>query len=327
MWGTRAFAAPSTGNARLLVVRDDGGQNFIAYLTDHVKELEDALTQYGAVLFRSFSTGPETMLSAAFGALYGAALPYIYRSTPRTAAGEGVYTATEYPPSSEIVLHNENAYQRDWPMRLGFHCIKPAETGGQTTIADLSDITSKIGADIVDEFRRRGVLYVRNYNGYLDLPWQVVFQTNEKAVVEKYCDTHELIYRWITSDHLRTEQVCQGAAKHPLTGEDLWFNQAHLFHVSSLGNEVASSMLAAFPEDELPRNAYFGDGGHIDPAVLEHVRMAFAASAHDIDWMAGDVLVLDNMQTCHGRRAFKGSRRVPLSMGLPYSSFGNRPSA
>src|SRR6185503_5107986 len=112
-------------------------------------------TASGAVLLRGFAVGA----AAGFRAFVDAvsrqgALEYQYQSTPRTAVGGGVYTATEYPASQTIPLHNECAYQRTWPMRLFFLCVTPAASGGETPIADTARITARIDAGIRERFRR-----------------------------------------------------------------------------------------------------------------------------------------------------------------------------
>ncbi len=244
---------------------------------------------------------------------------YVYRSTPRTHVAEKTYTATEYPPDAEIPLHNENAYQRDWPTKLAFCSIEVATDGGQTPIADLHVVTRAIGEEIVQEFQSRGVQYVRNYSRYVDLPWQEVFQTTDRGVVEQYCRQNDIVYEWRGSDGLRTSQKCQGAIVSPKTGESVFFNQAHLFHVSNLPNSAAESMVKMFGTDGLPRHSRFGDGKEIDIATLAHIRSAFAASAIDFSWQVGDVLLLDNMQVAHGRRSFKGKRKNLVVMFDPYS--------
>jgi hypothetical protein len=33
-----------------------------------------------------------------------------------------------------------------------------------------------------------------------------------------------------------------------------------------------------------------------------------------VDWVAGDVLLIDNVLVAHGRRPFEGSRRVLVAM-------------
>jgi alpha-ketoglutarate-dependent taurine dioxygenase len=229
-----------------------------------------------------------------------------------------VYTASEYPKHAEIPLHNENAYQRDWPVSLLFGCTQPATRGGQTTLARTADVTARIGNAIVDTFAERRVAYVRNYVPGLDLPWQTVFQTHDRNAVASYCQTEEIAFEWLAGDALRTRQISQGVATHPRTGERLWFNQAHLFHVSALEETTREALLSLYAADQLPRQAYFGDGEPIPEDVLAHVRAAFSAARVTFDWERGDVLLVDNMQVAHGRASYTGPRTVLVAMSQPY---------
>jgi alpha-ketoglutarate-dependent taurine dioxygenase len=101
--------------------------------------------------------------------------------------------------------------------------------------------------------------------------------------------------------------------QHPASGERFFFNQAHLFHLSALGG-AASAMLRQFGANRLPRHAFFGDGGEIAAADLEAVRLAFKAEALAFPWQAGDVVLVDNLQAAHGRRPFRGQRKVIVSL-------------
>jgi alpha-ketoglutarate-dependent taurine dioxygenase len=118
---------------------------------------------------------------------------------------------------------------------------------------------------------------------------------------------------------LRTTQVCQAVASHPVTGEAVWFNQAHLFHVSSLRGEIRDSLLAA-SADEPPRNAYYGDGSVIADNDLDQIRAAYDDATVVFSWEKGDVLLVDNMLVAHGRKPFRGERRIVVGMGQPFGS-------
>jgi len=158
-------------------------------------------------------------------------------------------------------------------------------------------------------------MYIRNYGSGIDLPWQTVFQTNERAAVEAYCRAAHIDCEWGEGDRLRTSQVRQAVARHPRTGELVWFNQAHLFHITNLEEDVRGPLLESFGEERLPRQARYGDGTPIEAADLDEVRRAYEDLAVDIDWQTGDVLILNNMLIAHGRRPYSGARRVLAAMG------------
>src|SRR5262245_12159328 len=205
------------------------GVPLVDWARGRAAELHDAVDTSGALLFRGFTVAGTTGFRAFVDAVSEqGALDYMYQSTPRKAVGGGVYTATEYPASQTIPLHNECAYQRTWPMRLFFFCVTPAKTGGETPIADTARVTARIDAGIRERFRHDGVLYVRNYRKGLDVPWQTVFQTDDRAAVSRFCAEEGIEVEWRPDDALRTKQVCQGLATHPRTGQEIWMNQAHL---------------------------------------------------------------------------------------------------
>src|SRR5581483_3331028 len=289
-----------------LVEPSEEGMALSEWMQQNLNQVEAILAESGAILFRGFGIFTDSMFKAVADSATKDRLKYIYRSTPRREVEDRIYTATEYPKEFEIPLHNENSYQRDWPMWLMFCCIQPAQKGGSTPLASTERITQRIDHEIREMAKRKKVMYVRNYGQGIDLPWETVFQTDQKGEVEQYCKDHAVDFEWLPHNCLRTKQVCQAMARHPRTGQELWFNQAHLFHVSSLDEKTRSAMLKLLPEDELPRNAYFGDGSPISPDILDHIRAAYEVEKCIFPWQRGDVLLLDNMLLCHGRTSFEG---------------------
>ncbi|MBJ7312895.1 TauD/TfdA family dioxygenase [Rugamonas sp. CCM 8940] len=283
----------------------------------HGASLDQRLYAATALLFRGFShrAGLETMA----GGFFSERLGYTYRSTPRTELGQHIYTATEYPRQLSIPQHCENAYQTSWPMKLLFHCVEPASSGGCTPLADMRKVTAAIAPEVRALFRSKQVRYVRNYRAGVDLPWQEVFGSGRREVVEAYCRSQGIHWEWI-GEVLRTSQVCQAFATHPVSGDEVWFNQAHLFHVSALDAPAQEMMLATFKEEGLPRHAYFGDGTPIPADMLAHVRAAFDDNKCRFDWRKDDVLLIDNMLVSHGRDPYEGARKVLVCMAEPYGA-------
>ena len=205
-------------------------------------------------------------------------------------------------------------------MKLLFFCAQAAQQGGETPIADSRKIFQLLDARLRDEFIDKKVMYVRNYGEGLDLPWEEVFQTTDKQAVERFCRESNIDFEWRSQNRLRTRQVCQSVATHPRSGEVVWFNQAHLFHVASLAPGLRESMLATLDESELPRNVYFGDGTPIEPRVIDEIQRVYNEAAVCFCWQDGDVLLVDNMLVAHGRKPYSGNRKVLVAMADNFRS-------
>jgi alpha-ketoglutarate-dependent taurine dioxygenase len=295
------------------------GVDLVAWARKHVDVINANLLRCGAILFRGFELpGREAFAEFIKATAVGDLLAYTNRSTPRTEVGRNLYTATEYPANQTIPLHNENSYQSSWPLKIYFLCVTAPGQGGATPLADSRKVFARIPPHIRDEFAERGVMYVRNYGDGLDLSWQQVFQTTEQSEVEAFCRREGLEFEWKDGDRLRTRQVCQAVASHPETGEMVWFNQAHLFHVSSLASDISGYLWAEMKEAELPRNAHYGDGTPIEASFLDEIRAAYMEETITFMWHEGDILLLDNMLTAHGREPFVGPREILVGMAELY---------
>jgi alpha-ketoglutarate-dependent taurine dioxygenase len=270
--------------------------------------------EHGAVLLRGFSPLDAEGLSELATMLSGELLDYNNRSTPRTRVNGRVFTSTEYPADQTIPLHNEMSYADSWPETLFFVSVVPASEGGETPLADSARVYDRVPAATRERFERDGVMYVRNFGHGLDLSWQEAFQTADRGEVDAYCGEHSIQTEWLGGERLRTRHVVQATVRSRTTGKMVWFNQAHLFHVSSLPAPVEHELRESFAEDELPRNAMYGDGSPLDPADLAEIRAAYAAEEITFPWQAGDIVIVDNEQFAHGRRPYSGSRSLLVAM-------------
>ncbi|WP_084004578.1 TauD/TfdA family dioxygenase [Terasakiispira papahanaumokuakeensis] len=291
------------------------GMSFSQLSADQLHSLVQQLELTGALLFRGFDD-PDVAGFQAFAAGFGdPLLSYEFGSTPRTqVTGEGVYTSTEYPAQRTISLHNEQAYTTQWPMRIWFYSAQVADHGGETPIADSRQVYQRLDAALRKRFEDRGLRYVRHYGNGLDVDWPQVFNTDDPAQVDAFCRTQGIQAQWLDDGCLRTAQQCQAVAVHPRTRDRVWFNQAHLFHMSALEPEIQDVLLETVGEEGLPRNVYYGDGQPIEVSALDEVRGVLDECKVIFPWQQGDVMMLDNMLAAHAREPFSGERRVVVAM-------------
>ena len=309
---------PMNGTGLPLVIRPaEPGVSLARWAESEREALTRELERHGGILFRDFEIPRLEEFETIVRAISGELLEYKERSSPRHAVSGRIYTSTDYPPSQPIFLHNENSYQATWPRRIFFHCATAARQGGETPIADVRRVYQRIDPKVRDRFAAKGWMVVRNYGDGLGLPWQNVFQTEDKAEVEAHCRRNGLDFEWKPGNRLRTRVVRPAVARHPQTGEACWFNHATFFHLSTLTPEIRESLLEEFSEDELPANTYYGDGSPIEPEALDHLRSCYEAETLAFPWQEGDILMLDNMMVAHGRAPFQGERKVLVCMSHP----------
>lgn len=297
------------------------GVNLIAWARAERSYIDSLLLRLGAILFRGFGIQNLTDFELLMRAVSEELLEYSYQSTPRTNLSKYVYTSTEYHPELTIPLHSEMSYAADWPMKIWFFCLEPAPEGGVTPLADCRKVYDRIDSATRSRFAEKEIAYVRNYSSGLDLSWQKVFQTADRDAVDAYCRESGIECEWGEANQLRTRETHQAVARHPRTNEMVWFNQAHLFHVSNVNSEIRENLLDTLSEAELPRNAYFGDGSVIDAAGLRSIREAYERETATFSWRKGDVLLVDNMLVAHGRTPYRGDRKVVVGMA---ESFRNQ---
>jgi alpha-ketoglutarate-dependent taurine dioxygenase len=303
------------GSPLPLIVRPaSAGVDLVEWAAANSGFIESYLLRNGAILFRDFELSAVTEFERLIETVSGPLLDYSYRSTPRHVVSGRIYSSTEYPAHQTVPLHNENSYTRNWPMKLSFYAMQVAEKGGETPIADCRKVYQAISPEIRECFVRKGLVYVRNYGTGFDLPWQEVFKTSSKGVVEDYCYKARMEFEWVGEDQFRTRQSVPAVETHPQTGELVWFNQAHLFHVSRLSSEVRDWLLVAYGEQNLPRNVYFADGSAIEAGMLDEITQVYSDQSVVFPWREGDVLMLDNMLTAHGRKPFIGQRKVVVGI-------------
>lgn len=294
----------------------------VAWATAQRGAIRELVLRHGGILFRGFTGGSVETFRDFIAAMSGEPLPYLEGSSPRHEVADRVYTSTDYPARHRIPLHNELSYSNTFPLRIFFHCVVPPASGGATPLADSRKVYQRISPAVRQRLEETGYLYVRHFGGDIGIGWREAFETDDRAVVERYCADHDVELTWGPGDELTTRQRRPVSEAHPETGEMTWFNHLTFFNVSSLDPMVAEALLSMGKEN-LPNNTYYGDGTDIEPATLDELRAAYDAESVAIPWQEGDILMLDNMLVSHGREPYTPPRQIVVGMAEPWSRPGS----
>src|SRR6476661_7801829 len=276
--------------------------------------VEAQLLVHGGILFRNFNLPSPADFERAAKAVYGE-LFADYGDLPRNAAGEKIYESTPYPPDQMILYHNESSHLPSFPTKISFHCVTPAKKGGCTPIFDTREVLKHIDPAVVQAFRTKGLMYVRNFSKGVDPTWEEFFHTTDKAKVEQMCRDAGSDFEWKKDGGLRVINRTKGIVKHPKSLEEMFFNQVQIHHIYCVDEETRDSLRALFDEEDLPRNVYYGDGMPIPDETIEHVSDVFERACVEFPWQHGDLVAVDNMLVAHARRPYKEPRKMYVCMG------------
>lgn len=290
-----------------------GADGLIAVAADKAR-IDAALIREKALVFREFGVAAGE-LEPLLRLFLPDRLPYVHGNSPRTKVGDNVYTSTEYPAELTISMHNELSYSGQWPARLLFYCAQAPATGGATPVVDGERWLASLDPEVRDAFAA-GLRYTQNlHDGFgFGRSWPDTFETDDRAHVEKVLRAQDCEWEWKPDGGLRILQRRAATTRHPVTGAEVWFNQADQWHLSTLDGETAAALREMLAPEDMPQSVTFADGSPIPDEYITQIRTRGLDEAVDVDWRAGDLLLIDNVLVGHGRRPFTGSRKVLVAM-------------
>ncbi|AUX31496.1 uncharacterized protein SOCE836_036270 [Sorangium cellulosum] len=222
-------------------------ESIARWIQEHEQLIGDATLEYGGILFHGFDLDV-----ASFRRLVGLLsdeirFDYIGGTGPRERYSDDVYVSTYAPPGVKLAQHHEMAYMPSWPMKVFFYCDLAPRKDGETLVCSSRNFQRSLDPRILERFHDRKVLYTRNYDPPTDLKsaivsgWQLSFNTSDKGKVSEICRDVGLEAEW-RGERLRTRNIAQGAAYHPITGELLLHNQSYL---RTMASDVRGAMTPA----------------------------------------------------------------------------------
>lgn len=298
---------------------DTGLESLLGMLEAQKQPIYDRLHRYGAVLIRGFDVENQDQFLKIASLFAPNLMDYVGGDSPRSEVGEHVYTSTEYPAQYSISLHNELSFSNVFPPYLFFYCDIPPETGGETPLMSCRTLLKTVDPAVREKFETRKLKYVQNLHDGMGVgkSWQETFMMDDAAKVERHLQNIGATYEWKDDESLHVVEIVKPVIDHPVTGERVFFSQADQWHPSNLDEETREAMLNLFAEEDLYHNCFYGDGSKIESADLDHIRGLVERDKVMFPWQKGDVLLVDNVLTMHGRSPFTGDRRILVAMGMP----------
>jgi Taurine catabolism dioxygenase TauD, TfdA family len=285
-----------------------------AWVNARRDELLAQAAEHGAVLFRGFPLATADDFDAFVAAFDLPNFPYdeSLSNAVRINKTPRVFTANEAPPTVNIYFHHEMAQTPMYPSRLFFFCEQPAAEGGATPLCR-SDILWERLAERQPRFagdcEAKGLKYTNVMPSENDPAsgmgrgWQSTLRAKTPAEAEDRLRGLGYSWEWLPGSELRATTPVLPAVRQLNGNRKSFFNQ----------------LIAAFQGWKDARNdpskaITFGDGTPLDREAVDVATQIAEDIAFDVPWQKGDVALVDNFVTMHGRRTFSGTRKVLASL-------------
>ncbi|MGO4891472.1 TauD/TfdA family dioxygenase [Flavobacterium sp. W21_SRS_FM6] len=302
------------------VVVNDGSvtnlEQAAVWIKAHLPELESKLRESGAILFRGFPLdSAETFdeFSQAF------AYPnFTYKESLSNAVRinftERVFTANEAPKDVEIFLHHEMAQTPISPSKLFFFCKAAAEQGGATPLCRSDMLFAEFARQQpqwAEAFITKGLKYTtqmpaeNDANSGQGRSWKSTLNVSDLAQAESKLKELGYSWTWLEDGSLRATTPILPAVIDIGQEQKVFYNQL-----------IAAFMGWKGVRENPAKAITFGDDSPIPIEALELMVSLSKDYTFDLPWQDGDVALVDNYITMHGRRPYSGERKRQVLVAL-----------
>lgn len=330
-----------------LIIEPNGngksGQELVQWINSNRETFIQKFHQHGGVLFRGFDIDTPKLFEDLAVTVDPKLENDYYGTSPRlpVKGTKYIFTASELPGYYPIAQHCEMTYVKHPPISIFFYCHIEPTYGGESPICNFRKVYAELNPKIREEFDTKGVMTVRNYSGIENkgLPklfelkkWNEIFNTTDKAEVEKQCRAQEMEFEWMPNGNLRLIHRSPATVTHPLSKEKVWFNHLQVFHPHGADTEYAHihahqkrfktfvwknflavlvklKQLTTSPINQ-SMNVLFGDGTSVPDSYVEHIQEVIWKNMVILPWQKNDVMAIDNFSTSHGRLPYEGEREI-----------------
>ena len=273
--------------------------SFATLMASSSTETRDALMRHGAL---HIVDCPDRSSTARFVARMGWSP---FRSTTHLE-----YAEDEAIGEGALPLHHDIGQGHRRPGHLLFFCARPANSGGEIVLVDSRDVATlaeKLSPDVCRRLES-GVTYERvlpavdDPSSPIGGSWRSTFLCGTKDEVEAKLQRSRMEWAWRTN-------------------ASLWVRSSPTSAFDTAGGRrvFSNSILSVVRGWNDARNrgsecVRFADGEAIPAEFVESLYAAAWKTRYECDLQAGELLVVDNARTMHGRRPFSGARDVAKAL-------------
>src|SRR5216117_1933805 len=283
------------------------------WAAEHRDALRAAVAEHGSLLVRGLGLRDAAETEAVFRRL-ASLMSEAEAFASRRSYAHGVYSSSKWPPNQPMCMHHELSYRLEFPGLMLFACLVAPTDRGATPVADSPTVLHALPKELVERFERMGWVPIRNYNNEIGASFAEAFGTDDRRAIESYCSANAIKFEWQPDGALRTWQRRSAVVHHPRSGQRCWFNQIAFLNEWTMDPEVREYLVDIYGEDGLPFNTRFGNGDAIGADVVQLINEVYEAHTARDRWQAGDLMLVDNVRTAHGRERFEGPREVLVAM-------------
>ncbi len=285
-----------------------------SWITENERELSRHLSVHGAILFRGFPLASDIDFDAFVSAFDYPNFTYqeSLSNAVRVNRTERVFTANEAPSEVNIYLHHEMAQTPIYPSKLFFFCEQAAEQGGATPLCRsdiLLDRMREQCGQFVNDCLEKGLQYTNTMpddddaQSGMGRSWRSTLRADNREAAEQRLAKLNYSWEWLDDGCLRATTPVLSAIREISPGRAVFFNQL-----------IAATRGWKDNRNDPSKSITHGDGSQLDSHGVSTTIEISAELSFDLNWQTGDVALVDNYITMHGRRNFSGTRKVLASL-------------
>lgn len=312
------FIEPNSGDI-------SGPLKFKAWIANQRLAIDDAITNFGGVVFRGFGIRSIDDFDAVISEFPMYDEGYRGGGFVRSRIKGNVLESTRIDPSIRIGLHSEMAYLRDYPPRIAFFCRRAASVGGETTVCDMGQVTRNLPEEIREKMDRLGVRNVRNYAAWSadpnagqdlpdEMPWNRSFATDSQEEASFLCRRMGIKPVWNEDGSMTLINHLSSFNFHPFTGEKIYRSNLHSGGRMTVKDSLVEVADRIRSKQKMLTGSYWGDGSSLTPEEIRVIATTVRDFTISWAWQNGDIMVLDNLKMAHGRNSFEGEREVHVAL-------------